>query len=101
MTRRLPAGTRGDIRGGIACSRQQCRTPGGGLPAPDSYAGSAAPSIAGVCGQPPPIFTHAGRRSRGTDDSYELSMVRMTFLLLSFWMTDGIGSAGGWLDCGH
>jgi hypothetical protein len=28
-------------------------------------------------------------------------MVRMTFLLLSFWMTDGIGSAGGWLDCGQ
>ena len=27
---------------------------------PDSYAGSAAPSIAGVSGQPPPIFTHQG-----------------------------------------
>jgi len=34
--------------------------PRGGLPAPDSYAGSAAPSIAGVCGQPPPIFTRQG-----------------------------------------
>ena len=34
--------------------------PRGGLPAPDSYAGSAAPSITGVCGQPPPIFTRQG-----------------------------------------
>jgi hypothetical protein len=30
------------------------------FPAPDSYAGSAAPSIAGVSGQPPPIFTRQG-----------------------------------------
>jgi hypothetical protein len=34
--------------------------PRGGLPAPDSYAGSAAPSITGVGGQPPPIFTRQG-----------------------------------------
>ena len=60
MTGRLPAGTKGDSRGGIACSRQQCRAPGGGSQRPDSYAGSAAPSITGVCGQPPPIFTHQG-----------------------------------------
>src|SRR5713101_6472181 len=38
-----------------------------------------APSIAGVSGQPPPIFTHAERRSRGTDDSYALSRAWMTF----------------------
>jgi hypothetical protein len=30
-----------------------------------SYAGSAAPSITGVSGQPPPIFTRAGRHPQG------------------------------------
>src|SRR5262249_36470682 len=39
--------------------------PPGGLPTPDSYAGSAAPSITGVGGQPPPIFTPAGRHPQG------------------------------------
>jgi len=39
--------------------------PCGRLPAPDSYAGSAAPSITGVGGQPPPIFTRAGRHPQG------------------------------------
>src|SRR6266498_5935057 len=56
---RLPAGARG-IAEAESRARGNNAGPPGGLPAPDSYAGSAAPSITGVSGQPPPIFTRQG-----------------------------------------
>src|SRR5262249_62049004 len=56
---RLAAGAEGGFRGGIACSRQQCRTPVGGSQRPDSYAGSrghqASPASAGNHGRFSPM----------------------------------------------
>ena len=46
------------------------------LPAPDSYAGSAAPSIVG--GQPPPIFTRAGRHPQDIAEYLRLPRHRPT-----------------------
>src|SRR5215510_14898243 len=63
-SRRLPAGAKGGSEAESRAHRQQCRTPGAGSWRPDSYAGPTAPTITGVSGQPPPIFTPAGRPRR-------------------------------------
>ena len=64
------------------------------LPAPDSYAGSAAPSIIGVGGQPSPIFTRAGRHPQGQRRLLCLSSssfrVRVLFLRALLFAGDGV-----------
>ena len=52
--------------------------PFGRLPAPDSYAGSTAPSITGFGGHPT-RFSRFRASPRDTDDSYVLSMAWMMF----------------------
>src|SRR5262249_19028831 len=73
------AAARGSRRGVQRRNRVLAATmqdPCGGLPAARLLCGlKGAPSIAGVSGQPRPIFTHAGRRRRGMDDSYASSSV--------------------------
>ena len=96
----LPAGARRGFRGGIACSRQQCRTPVGRLPAPDSYAGSTAPSITGFGGHPT-RFSRFRASPRDTDDSYVCQGVRMTFsVVCSSGVREG-GLTGVLLGCGQ
>ena len=66
----LPAGTKRGVRGGIACSAATMQDPCGRLPAPDFYAGSAAPSVTGFGGHPT-LFSPSQGVTRGdTDDFY-------------------------------
>jgi hypothetical protein len=65
--------------------------PCGRLPAPDSYAGSAAPSITGFGGHPT-RFSRSQGVARDMDDSYAESSAQMTFLGLVLR-----GSAGEWM----
>ena len=59
-----PQEPEGKARVGIACSRQQCRTPQQ-APSVRLNHGLAAPKSADVGEQPPPIFTPAGRPPQG------------------------------------
>ena len=58
--------------------------PCGRLPAPDSYAGSTAPSIAGFGGHPT-RFSRLQGVARDRDDSYVCQGDRMTFRWPPFW----------------
>jgi hypothetical protein len=73
--------------------------PCGRLPAPDSYAGSAAPSIAGVGGHPT-RFSRSQDVAGDRDDSYGVSRVWSgisSFIFLEFWIGMVTGpKVAGW-----
>jgi hypothetical protein len=73
--------------------------PCGRLPAPDSYAGSAAPSITGFGGHPT-RFSPTQGVARDIDDSYACQGIRMAFSWSHFRVLKD-GERGSLLGCGH